>query len=204
MAIETPLHLQRSLVIHQRHAIYRAVTRIAAYALINVNAVVEINEIREIVHPVPHQRLSAAITGADRLQHGRAQPYLGMTVHAGLGRRNARKTGLLNRGMAIAAIQTDRADMVLMAEGYRLRPGHMGVSDIRRSLELNTRPQNKGEQEYRSKDRGLGYCVGSTVKNLHSIRAFSAARTSWSPVIVKMMTDYVSVCLCSKRVAKKY
>lgn len=156
VAIQTPLHLQRRLVIHQRHAVHRAVAGIAADAFINVNAVIEIHEVGEVIHPVPHQRFSTAVTLANRLQHGRTQPYLRVAVHAGLRRRNTGKAGSFHRGMTVAAIKTDGAHMVLMTEGHRLRPRHVRVRDIRRSLELNTRPKKKANEKKRPEDRGLG------------------------------------------------
>jgi len=45
MALQAPLHLQRSVIEHQRHPIDGAVAGIAAHALVDVYAVIEINEI---------------------------------------------------------------------------------------------------------------------------------------------------------------
>src|SRR5207248_3092956 len=47
VAIEAPLHLQRCVVIHQRHAIHRTMAGVAAYSFINMNAVIEVDEIRK-------------------------------------------------------------------------------------------------------------------------------------------------------------
>ena len=76
MALDAPLHLQRGVIEHQRHAINRAVTGIAADALIYMNAVVEINEVGQIVHPIPDQRLARPEALAHRLEQGRARPDL--------------------------------------------------------------------------------------------------------------------------------
>jgi len=55
MALQAPLHLQRSLVIHQGHAVHRTVAGVAAYTLIDMNAVIEIGEVGQIIHPGPDQ-----------------------------------------------------------------------------------------------------------------------------------------------------
>src|SRR5260370_41554586 len=95
--------------------------RIATDAFVHVNAVVEINEIRKVVDPRPHQRVAAAKAGADRLKHGRVRPDLRMAVHACFSRRNAGEAGSLYRGMAVAATQSEPAHAVMMAEGNRLQ-----------------------------------------------------------------------------------
>lgn len=53
MALKTPLHLQRRRLINDRHLRHVAVTGRAAYALLDVNAVIEIDVIRQIVNPHP-------------------------------------------------------------------------------------------------------------------------------------------------------
>src|SRR5580704_10696223 len=54
MTLQTPLHLQRSVVEHQWHPVDRAVAGVATHALVDVNAVIEVNEIREVVDPRPY------------------------------------------------------------------------------------------------------------------------------------------------------
>ena len=85
MTLNAPLHLQRSVIKHQRHTVYRTVAGVAAHAFINVNAVIEINKVGKIIHPVPHQRLPGAKTLANRFEHWRRRPDLRMAVHASLG-----------------------------------------------------------------------------------------------------------------------
>jgi len=72
--------------------------------------------------------------------------------------------------MAIAAVNAQSADMVLVAEKYRLRPRHPGISDVRRTLELDARPQHHSNNEYSAKDRCSCDCVRAAVKNLHRSR----------------------------------
>ena len=71
MAIDTPLHVERRSLENQRHLIHGAVAGGAADALIDVNAVVEINVVGQAVHSHPLDGLIGAETFADRLQIGR-------------------------------------------------------------------------------------------------------------------------------------
>ena len=92
-------------------------------AFLHVDAVVEIDEAGQIIDPVPAERLVGAVTFADRLQHGAADPNLPVAVHAGFRGRNAGERGVFHRGMAIAAIDAQNADVVLVAEGDGLHHG---------------------------------------------------------------------------------
>src|SRR5579863_7201459 len=124
VTLQTPLHLQRRIVEHQRHAIDRSVARVATDSLINVNAVVKVDEVRKIVHSRPHQGFSTPVTLADRLQHGRTRPNLAVTIHAGCGGRDAGKARSLNRSMTVTAIDAEARHMVLVAERHRLGTRH--------------------------------------------------------------------------------
>src|ERR1700675_347924 len=62
MAVETELHLQRRKLIHQRHLVDRPVAGVAAHTLINVNAVIEIYEVRNLVDARPLDRTAAPET----------------------------------------------------------------------------------------------------------------------------------------------
>src|SRR5688572_15823680 len=68
MAIETPLHLERRLLADERHFVHAAVARFAADALLDVHAVVEEREVRQVVDAQPAQRRVVAEARADRLE----------------------------------------------------------------------------------------------------------------------------------------
>src|SRR5262249_17975228 len=53
MTFEAPLHLQRRYLIRQRHQVDSPVTGGATNAFVDVNAVIEIDEVRQIVHSSP-------------------------------------------------------------------------------------------------------------------------------------------------------
>jgi len=82
-----------------------------------VNAVIEINVVRKIVELTPHQRTPAAVAVTHRFEQGRVGPDLRMAVHAGLGWRDAGIVRSLDGCMAVAAIDAEAGDVVLVAEG---------------------------------------------------------------------------------------
>ena len=65
VALETPFHLERVDLPGLRHQVDSTVTGGASDALVNMNAVIEINEIGQIVNSGPENRLS----GAPALSH---------------------------------------------------------------------------------------------------------------------------------------
>lgn len=89
MTFETPLHVKRVRFPRERHLIQLSVARGAADAVIDVNAVVEKNEIRRVVHAIPMQRFILRQAFADGREHRRIFPDLRMAGHAGFGRRHS-------------------------------------------------------------------------------------------------------------------
>ena len=66
MAVETPLHIKRVGLPNQGHLINLAVTRLTTDTLVDVDTMVEINEIGQIVDPVPPDRFILSETGPYR------------------------------------------------------------------------------------------------------------------------------------------
>ena len=166
MATQTPLHLQRLLLIHEGHLIDWTVAGIAAHSLIDMNAVIEKDEVGELVHPRPLQRLARAVAGADGLKQLGVGPDLRVAVHASLGGRNAGEARSLNRGMAVAAVDPESGDVMLMAEGHGLRLPHSGIGNVGGTLDLHCHPTERGNHEDRAKNRGPRQGVGAAMKNL--------------------------------------
>ena len=110
----------------------------ATHALVNMNAVIEIDEARQIVHPRPLQRLPGAETFAHRLQNRTLGPDLRVAIHADLGGRNAGERGLFHRGVAVTAIDAVITDVVFMAELHRLAARDADLRHIGRTV-------NRGE-----------------------------------------------------------
>src|SRR5437763_7502193 len=93
-----------------------AVASGASNALVHVNAVVEVNEVGEIVNTPPFNGTAAGPTIANRLGKGRVRPDLRMARHACFGRGEAGKMRGLNAGMAVAAIDAVIFHVMLVAE----------------------------------------------------------------------------------------
>src|SRR5204862_6844761 len=68
MAVHAPGHLQGLLLPHQRHAVDLTVACRAPDAFRDMDAVVEIHEVRKIVDARPGDRSACAETCADRLE----------------------------------------------------------------------------------------------------------------------------------------
>src|SRR5438105_2022701 len=96
MALKTPLHEECVFTPRHRHLINRSVAGRTTNSPSNVNAVIEVNEVRQIVHTSPFQRAILAKAGAHGLEGRTIRPNLGMAVHAGLGGRNSRKTAFFD------------------------------------------------------------------------------------------------------------
>lgn len=154
MTAKAPLHLQRFLLIHQRHLVNRAMARVAADALGHVDAVIEKNEIGKLVHARPLQRFTSPITGAHWLKQLRVGPNLRMAVHAGFRRRNACETRRFDRSVAVAAIDAEPGHVMLMAERHWLRLAHAGVGNVRRSLNRVSDPSEGRDHKYGTKNCG--------------------------------------------------
>src|SRR5262249_1610720 len=120
MAFQTPLHIQGVHAPHERHLIYSTMASRTAHTLVHMDAMIEINESREIIHPRPLQRLAGPETLAHRRQDRALCPNLSVAIHADLRGWNAGERGLFHRGVAITAIDAVITHVVLVTELDRL------------------------------------------------------------------------------------
>lgn len=90
-----------------------------------------------------------------------------MAVHAGFSWRNACEFGSLDGGMAVAAINSQAGNVVLMAEGRGLRLDYCRVGDIRRTLDLGHGPEHKRHHKHRPINARSGNRVCTAMKDLH-------------------------------------
>ena len=133
---------------------------------VQVDAVVEVDEVRQIVHARPLDRAARAEAGADRFEERAVGEDLRMAVHARLGRRNAREGGVLDRRVAVAAVDAIAGDVALVAELDRLfardvRLGHPG-----RAVDRVGEPEQAGDDEDGAEDADTGDRVGAAMKDL--------------------------------------
>src|SRR5262245_7038243 len=167
VAVQTPVHVQRVHLPGQRHLIDAAVTGDTTDPLFDVNAVVEVDEARQLVDAVPFQRRAAGpVTLADGSQHRAAEPDLRMAVHARLARRHAGKGRLLDGGVAVAAVDLELADMMAVAERYRLLDGGERVGVVGGAHGLCADPAQRDEEENRAEDADSRDDVKGAMKDL--------------------------------------
>ena len=120
MTIEAPFHQQRALLADELHFVDWPVTACAADAFGNMDTVIEVNMIRQLVHAIPFNGSISLVSVAHRCQQFAADPDLLMASHAGLDLRHPGIGRCLDGGVAVAAINAQCADVLLMAERHRL------------------------------------------------------------------------------------
>src|SRR5437667_836053 len=77
---------------------------------------IEVGEVRKIVHTHPFERLAVFETVAYRFEIGTVSPDLFVAIHADRRRRHPRGIRSLNRRVAIATIDAVIAHVVLVTE----------------------------------------------------------------------------------------
>src|SRR4051794_35643592 len=147
MTLDTPLHVKRVDLVQERHLVHPAMTRGAPYALVHMNAVVEVNEIGQIVDTNPLNRFTGSIALPHGLEKLGVRPYLRMAAHACLCRGNPGDGGRFNRCVAIATVDAVVADMVLMAERDRLIAGEFHIGDEGTGVHLVGPPYDAAQQK---------------------------------------------------------
>jgi hypothetical protein len=135
-----------------------------------MNAVVEINIVRQAVHLIPANRLIGSKALAHRFQVPDIIEENRVAVHAGFGRWDPRKSRAFNTGVAIPAIDPVIPDVVLMAELDRLSPRYVLIGDVGRSCEDENSRQGGSPKYGYTEQAGLGDKVCTAVKDLCHVR----------------------------------
>ena len=130
VAVEAPLHREWRGLKNERHLVDRAVARRAADALVDVNAVVEIDIVGEAVNLDPLDRLIRSVALANRFEIIDVIEENGMAIHAGFRRGNAGERRSFDTGVTVAAIDPVIADVVLVAELQGLHARHALIRDV--------------------------------------------------------------------------
>jgi hypothetical protein len=181
VALETPLHLERGVLQHQRHLIDPPVARGASDALGDVHLMVEIHEIGQVVHPGPLEGRVVTETGPHRLQDRRLIPHLRMAVHAGFRGRNVGKRRFLDGGVAVPAIDAHAANVMSVAELDWLVDVDVLVGVVGRPVEQCEGRPEAADDEYECENAEPGIDVGIAMEELThrvDVRAFSPKRLS--------------------------
>src|SRR5437867_1341430 len=133
MALKAPFHEQRVFPPRHRHLVDGSVARRALNTSMHVDAVIEINEIRETVHAGPLERAILTIACAHRFQRRAVRPHLRVAVHAGLRRWNPCKGTVFDGSVAVATVDADARHVMLVAEWHGLLPHHARFSKVWRT-----------------------------------------------------------------------
>src|SRR4051812_9572125 len=159
MAIETPTHVKRLRLPRDRHLVHGAVAGGAADAFPHVNAVIEKNEIGQLIDARPLNGLLTRQAIAHGRQDGRVPPHLRMTRHAGFRRWDARERRRFDRRMAVTAVDAESADVMLMTEGRGLGEWNILLRGIRRAIDGVDDAPKKEEPEERRYERYSGNAI---------------------------------------------
>src|SRR5215469_375459 len=170
MAVEAPLHLQGHGLIELVHLVDAAVARGAADTLVHVHAVVEVDEVGQIVHPDPADRAVVAPARAHRLEVRALRPDLRVAVHARLRRGETGEGGDIDARMAVAAVDAELAGVVLVAELDGLLPVDALAGDVPAAVDGGEEPERSGDEEDGSKDAHPREGVRAAVENLRHSR----------------------------------
>src|SRR5262245_58710501 len=138
----------------------------AADPFFNVDAVVEVDEVGQIVHAGPFDGCSPARACSHRLEHRTVGPDLTMAVHAGLGGGKSGEGRLLHRGVAVAAVDADVANMMLMAEWHWLKPGDVNLRNVGRTVKRRDGSNQDTEKSDAAEDTDPGDGVRAGVEDL--------------------------------------
>ena len=161
MAIQTPLHREGLDLGHNFHGVDAAVTGDATDTTCDVDAVVEVNKIRQVVNAFPHDWHVLFETDSNRFQQcafGMNDPKCSLTfgcaistvaVSTSCGRRNRCVPCLLNSVVAVAAIKLQLSGVELVTERYWLFRLVPNIDDVGMNRRIQT-----GGQIAANRDRG--------------------------------------------------
>jgi len=135
-----------------------------------MDAVVEIDEIGNIVDSSPLNRLPGSPTFADRLQIGTIRPYLRVTIHTGLGWRDSGVSKLFNSRVAVTAVDAVIANVMFVAELDRLNSRKRRLSVVRRAIKLEQHPDADPDKKHCAENGGLRYEVCASIEDLTHCR----------------------------------
>jgi len=170
VALQAKIHVQGRCLQHQRHLVHAAVARRAADALVDMNAVIEINVVRQAMHFVPMNGFIRPVALAHRLQVAHVVEEHRVAIHAGFGGRNSSVGRGFDAGMAIPAVDAVVPDVVLVAELNRLSSRYVLIRDVGRSCKDQNRRQCNSPKYGYSEQAGPGDKVCTAVKDLCHVR----------------------------------
>ena len=138
-----------------------------ADTLCDMDRMIEVDVAGKLVDALPTDRPVFGQACPHRRQHLGIGPNLGMAGHAGFGRRQPRKTRFLDRGVTVAAIESQAADMMFMTEGHGLIAGDVLLCDrANRRSDMPVRPQGPESRQGKPAAAWQSYWPGT--EDLHT------------------------------------
>ena len=146
-----------------------------------MNAVIEVSEVRQVMHAQPLNRLARFETRAHRFQIGAIGPDLLVTVHAGAGRGQTGRSRGLDRRVTVSTIDAVIADVMFVAELNWLLALDPLAGIPAGTIDFRGDPQSRQQNENGAEDCGSRQVVRAVTKNLwHRVgQAFLPVRTDW-------------------------
>src|SRR5579862_8250688 len=151
-----------------------------------MNAVIEVDEIRQVIYAGPMQRLTGAIARPHRLQRRACRPDLRVTIHTCFGGRDVGKTGRFHGGMAVAAIQPHSAYVMRVAERHRLLARLRCPGIVVRGIQNGKNPRKKCQDENRAENRDARKRIGAAIKYLRHEATRASRKLSASEPIATL------------------
>lgn len=172
MTFQAPLHVEGVRFPDKGHLVDLPVTGRTSDSPAHMDTVVEVDEIRKIVDPIPVQRHTARIALSYRFQHRAIGPDLRVACHAGLCRRHAREATFLDAGMAVATIQSQALDVMLVAEWNGLLCGDADIGHVGRTVYRGRHPEKGRHYKECAENAETRKCVRTSMKNLSHSAAY--------------------------------
>src|ERR1051326_6835595 len=89
-----------------------------------------------------------------------------MAVHARLSGGNIRERRVFDGGVAVAAVDTQSADVMLVTERHRLLNRNLGAGGVGGCVQLRPCPNEEGDDEDPAKDAQTRKSIGAVMENL--------------------------------------
>ena len=178
MTLQTPLHLQRRGLINNRHLVNASVTRRTTDTFFHVNAVIEVDVIRKIVHAFPVERLAGAKTRAHGFEIRTVGPDLFVAVHARRGRRHSGGAGCFDGRVTVPAIDAVVTDVMFMTELNWLLAFDPLAGVPSGTIQLNRDPQQSNDYENSAINRDFRQRVSAVMEDLWHYRRRRVGRYS--------------------------
>ena len=166
MTLEAPFHLKRRGLPGEGHQIDAPVTSRASHAFVHMNAVIEIDEVGQVIDAGPFNGFAGTPALAYGFEVRAVCPDLRVTVHARFGGRDPGISKFLDRSVAIAAIDRLVAYVMLVTELNRLFAGKEGLSVVRGAVEFEEHPDDDPNKEDRAEDGSLRDEVRASIEDL--------------------------------------